>query len=206
MYKKYSKKILVLSAIVATSTAMAGPADAVIREPAHCGKNNGNVDWTPPASNPDENPAIDELLITINVGGDDIRSNTTVSATVTFTSDFSIAPQTATDTLTTSPHPNDTNFSSRIPLASNGGDSVRPRSIEAVEIFYSSGQPDIFSTPDNWNMDSMSVQYPDRSGVFTHLFSGSGEPWLHRFKANCDDSNGEGGPTWKVDTPIPLRR
>lgn len=71
-------------------------------------------------------------------------------------------------------------------------------------------------SPDNWSMTALSVFYPkgdgfgdpvfvpDANGLgidsrFRLLASGSGQPWLHRFRQNFDI---EGGPTFDTSNPL----
>ncbi|MGK8522695.1 hypothetical protein ACRS6B_14535 [Nocardia asteroides] len=203
MFSYFAKRALVLLSISATSVAVAGPVEAQPFETIHCGKRLGTTDWQGPLT--DENTHVNELFISINVGGDDIRSGTVVSAVVSFRTIWD-HEKSASAVLTSDPHPNNSDFFGKVSLRSRSDDIdslVSPSDIDKVEILYTSGQPDIFSTPDNWNMDSISVQYSQHGGstLLEPLFSGAGEPWLHRFKADCDDASGEGGHSWTAVNP-----
>ncbi|MFF0494242.1 hypothetical protein ACFYTQ_34930 [Nocardia sp. NPDC004068] len=198
------EKTLVALSVCACAVVAAGPARAISTPTTHCGRHFDSVDWQALSST--DTSHVDTLFVTIDVGGDDIRSGTGVSGTVTFRTLLSRSDQRASGVLTSDPHPNNSTFTGRISLGSRPDaidTLVSPLDIRAIELASSSGQPDIFSTPDNWNMDSISVQYTTLEDARTlhPLVLGSGSPWLHRFKADCDDDSGEGGPLWSVVNP-----
>ncbi|WP_153348064.1 hypothetical protein [Nocardia aurantia] len=205
MFDYFTKRALVLLSVLATPVAVAGPAEAVPINTVHCGRHYDNMDWQGPIDA--DNTFLDAIFITINVGGDDIRSDTGVSAEITFRKVFNQTPITTTAVVTSGPHPNDSNFFGKIPMGSRADDLnslISPSGIDKIEIFStSSGSTDPFSTSDNWNMDSISVQYAQINdpSALKPLFWGSGQPWLHRFKKYCDNESGEGGPRWAAISP-----
>ncbi|MBF6174981.1 hypothetical protein [Nocardia blacklockiae] len=204
MSRHILEKALVLLSVFVCPVAVAGPAEALPTTTIHCGKHYDSVDWQAPSLA--DTSHVDTLFFAVDVGGDDIRSGTGVSATVTFRTLFSRVDTRRSAVLTSDPHPNNSHFSGSVSLGSRSDDIeslVSPMDIFRVELVSASGQPDIFSTPDNWNMDSLSVQYTtfEDSRTFHPLVQGSGSPWLHRFKADCDNDSGEGGPLWTVVNP-----
>ena len=58
--------------------------------------------------------------------------------------------------------------------------------IQVFGIRFFSGQPDIFSTGDNWNMDSINVTYHVDNAPDDFLLSMSGTP-LRRFVSDHDE-------------------
>jgi hypothetical protein len=179
-------------ALLATSIlASARPAEALIAPEleSYCGTNYGHLDWHEPAWG----RIIEELQFKIHVGNDDIRSGTRVYATVR------LASPSRAETLPWQ----ELEQAGVSPGSWLEGKYFLPRSnipvdrIKGVAILYTSGQPDPFSTPDNWDMTSLQILYSVDSTQRTLVF-GEGSPWLHRFKVNCD---GEGGPLLRADSP-----
>lgn len=196
-----AKRAFVLLSSCATSAAIAVPAQADPVLPTHCGVERGGTDWVVQGGDP---AFVDKFFIRIEVGDDDIRSGSAVSAVVVVKTLFT-GKKSAIATLTSDPQPNGSVFSGTVQLERDENDQdtwAHPDGIESVEILYTSGQPDIFSTPDNWNMNSITVDYSlTGSTSRSPLLSGSGNPWLHRFKSDCDNTSGEGGPDWTVVRP-----
>ncbi|MGX1763254.1 hypothetical protein ACWIG5_41260, partial [Streptomyces lydicus] len=108
-----TKRTFALLSVLATPFLVTSPAAAVPLHTVHCGTPHGSVDWNGPLEQ--NNTHVKELNISINVGGDDIRSGTSVSASVTFRTIWN-QEKTITDALSFDPHPGNSNFFARFSL------------------------------------------------------------------------------------------
>ncbi|MGH4007234.1 MAG: hypothetical protein ACRDTH_03550 [Pseudonocardiaceae bacterium] len=89
-------------------------------------------------------------------------------------------------------------------FSGSGMRTIMAENIQSFHLHFTPQQGGLFG--DNWSMSAISIFYPKGDGLadppftstidtsqFNLLFSGTGEPWLHRFKENPDD---EGSPDW----------
>jgi hypothetical protein len=171
-----------------------------------CGTNSGHVEWDQPMWG----LVITELTIRIDVGGDDVRSQSSVHAYVNIRNKAGDKWFSVEMNPFSSEYPNGSMMQQKISLEGAGLGLITVENIHSFFIDYTSGLPDMFSSSDNWNMNAIRVLYPKSDSLhppfrdsvdwsqYNQLFSGSGSPWLHRFKNSCD---GEGGPSWQGFNP-----
>lgn len=202
---------LALTIILSSSIGVITTAGVANARPAgitdDCGPRFGNADWDDTFAE-SQGRLVDHLLFQINVGGDDIRGGTVVSAIITDVFNGT----TQMNLNVGQERPNSSTFVERFVFPRDWADrGVHPPNITSITITYTSGQPDWFSTPDNWNLTGIKVFFPknvdvpirgeigDINSQYDQWITGSGDPYLHRFKQNCEEK--EGSPNWTITNP-----
>ncbi len=130
------------------------------------------------------NQVVSNLHFTITTGGDDVRQNSQVNATLTVLEgeQESVVKQSLN---------NGANWpNGSINQADMTIPSVRVRDIRSFRIDFLSGSTGPFDTEDNWNMNGIQATYTLDSGGIDILFEQDGQP-LHRFTGS--------DPTWEID-------
>src|ERR1051326_7422114 len=155
--------------IASTASAAAEPAHVT---PSTCGAVYGSTNWEEPTTG----ASIKQLFIRIRVGDDDIRPGTVALARVMINQGGQrILLKEKPLNIPEKSFPNVSLLQAEYDLAAErDGDPetdedpgiIADWMIKGFAIRYVSGQPDIFSTPDNWNMNDIQVFYPrdDDSG------------------------------------------
>lgn len=207
-YRTLRNLIVAIAALIVGMIGAVQPAYAQTGAESFCGTDFGRADWNTPAWG----TILTEVTLRIQVGNDDIRSGTSVYAWLHI-------KNSVTDKWVSVPgpingyanFPNNSLLQVKIPLTDPSLGLVTPENIQDVFISYVPGMPDVFSSPDNWNMNAIRILYPKNSNLhpplataidwsqYNQLLFGSGSPWLHRFKMSCDS---EGGPTWQATNPF----
>jgi hypothetical protein len=176
-----------------------------------CGQDFGHVTWNSPATN----TVVTQLVVRILVGGDDIRSGTAIYGKMILkdNTQLSLQPIRSPFDITLNGHKGYANGSLLnvkvfMPDARERPTLVHVRDIRAFDIYYNGLYGDgYYPTPDNWNMSRIRIIYPKNPSLnppvttkidgrqYDQLLFGSGSPYLHRFKENCQS---DGGPDWAV--------
>ena len=198
---------MIVASLAAVALAMGGTAGSASAQTGaewSCGQDHGQADWNAPVAG----TVVKQLTLRILVGNDDIRQGTGVFASVHIknkSGDKWIGQSGPINNYVG--YPNGSLLQAKISLANTGLGQVTIDDVVAVYIMYGSGLPDVFSTWVNWNMNAVRVLYPKSPDLnlpltaaidwsqYNQLLYGSGSPWLHRFKVNCDS---EGGPYWEA--------
>lgn len=127
---------------------------------------------------------VSNLHFTITTGGDDVRQNSQVNATVTVLEGQQESE--VQQSLNNGANwPNGSVNQADMPIP-----SVRVRDIRSFRIDFLSGSTGPFDTEDNWNMDGIQATYTLDTGGIDILFEQYGQP-LHRFTGSA--------PTWQID-------
>jgi hypothetical protein len=127
----------------------------------------------------DDAHRITHLRIKIVTGGDDLRTASNAVAQLRYTTTSGSSLSTSGNLNNGASWPN--HSINTVTLAMPAG--VYEGRLTEFAIQFSSGQPDPFSTGDNWNMNSITVTAIMADGTEVILISQAGDP-LHRFQSD----------------------
>jgi hypothetical protein len=151
-----------------------------------------------------------QLVVRIQVGDDDIRGDTQVIGFIRLSDNTKLELEpigSLNVSLSQSREiPNGSLLNIKVSLVNAQGAAlaVHVKDIRVFHIEHSTTDADGLAA-DNWNMNAIRVIYPKDPSLnppvattvdwskYDQLFFGSGSPYLHRFKQNCQS---DGGPDW----------
>ncbi|MCB9599725.1 MAG: hypothetical protein H6721_23085 [Sandaracinus sp.] len=134
-------------------------------------------------ADPPPSPEVAELRVVIVTGDDDLRRDSTAVARLEFNDRSGRRLTISRDLNARNEWPNWSTNTRTMPVP----DGVTLANLDSFAIEFTSGQPDVFHTGDNWNLQSIEVwaTLDDAEGTQVLVTSDANDP-LHRFKSDRD--------------------
>ncbi|WP_240359086.1 hypothetical protein [Pyxidicoccus trucidator] len=123
---------------------------------------------------------VSKMRVTIATGTDDLRNASNAVATLKYTNASGNQLVAGGNLNNGAQWPGGSTKTVTIPMPVG---IVLSRLLE-FSIQFTSGQPDIFATGDNWNMNSITVTAILDDGSEANLVVQADSPWLHRFQSD----------------------